>query len=94
MTLPEALRAGPTPLLPRRRARPTVGAAIESLASEEPSAAAILARVPADRTLDAEALLHVVLRGEGELTREERLLLFLRESMSEIQLLNAAGDPQ
>jgi spore maturation protein CgeB len=90
----EALRAGPTPLLPRRRARPTVGAAIESLASEEPNAAAVLARVPVERTLDAEALQHAVLRGEGELTREERLLLFLRESMSEIQLLNAAGDPQ
>jgi spore maturation protein CgeB len=90
----EALRAGPTPLLPRRRARPTVGAAIESLAVEEPHAAAILARVPAEHALDAEALQHAVLRGEGELTREERLLLFLRESMSEIQLLNAAGDPQ
>ena len=90
----EALRAGPTPLLPRRRARPTVGAAIASLAAEEPSAAAILARVPAEHALDAEALQHAVLRGEGELTREERLLLFLRESMSEIQVLNAAGDPQ
>lgn len=90
----EALRAGPTPLLPRRRARPTVGAAIESLAVEEPGAAAVLERVPADHTLDGEALQHAVLRGQGELTREERLLLFLRESMSEIQLLNAAGDPQ
>ena len=89
----EALRAGPRPAGLTRRARPTVAAAIESVATDHPRVAAVLGRIPGDRTLDADAITDVVALGDGELREEEKILLFMREAMSEVRMLNAGGDP-
>jgi len=89
----EVLRAGPAPALARRSATPTIRSAVDALRDAEPAVAQILERLPAERALDSDALYLAVAAGHGELTREEKILLFMREAMTEIQILNAGGDP-
>ncbi len=89
----DALRSGPSPALPKKRCTPTAGHAVQSLREQEPTVARILERLPSEMKLDQEALYLAVASGEGDLCEEERLLLFMREAMTEIQILNAAGDP-
>jgi len=89
----DALRSGPTPALSRKRSTPTVGRALASLRDSEPAVARILERLPLESKLDQEALYRAVASGTGDLSYEEKLLLFMREAMTEIQILNAAGDP-
>jgi spore maturation protein CgeB len=86
----DALRAGPVPLVARRRGASTAG---DVAARAEAELALVLRRLEPDRVLDGEALAEAVARGEGELTRDEKLLLLVRESLGEIRILNAAGDP-
>jgi spore maturation protein CgeB len=89
----EILRAGPRPIAVQRSARRTVRAAREAVETAEPTLACILARVSDDQVLDGDAITAAVAQGHGELCEEEKLLLFMREAMSEIQVLNAGGDP-
>jgi spore maturation protein CgeB len=89
----EALRvleAGPVPLRARGGAGHSVGAAIDAAAGE-PGLQAILRRIEADRELDGEAIRRAVGAGSGPLSREELLLLFLREARGEVVLGGAAA---
>ncbi len=86
----DALRTGPVPLAPRRSDLPTVGAVLES-AQDEPELAAVLGRLEPDRVINSEAITLAVVKGEGELSREEKLLLYMREVLDEIQHYNQIG---
>ncbi len=86
----DALRAGPAPLTPRRPGLPTVGAVLES-SRDEPALAAVLGRLEPDRVVDSDAITLAVAGGEGELSREEKLLLYMREVLGEIQYFNEPG---
>ena len=86
----DALRAGPAPLTPRRPDLPTVGAVLES-SRDEPALAAVLGRLEPDRVVDSDAITLAVAAGEGELSREEKLLLYMREVLGEIQYFNEPG---
>jgi spore maturation protein CgeB len=86
----DALRAGPVPLAPRRSDLPTVGAVLES-AGDEPGLTEVLRRLEADRIMDSDAITLAVGKGEGELSREEKLLLYMREALGELHYLNEVG---
>jgi len=86
----DALRAGPIPLAPRRPDLPTVGAILDS-ARDEPELTEILARVDPGRVFDGDAITEAVGQGQGSLSREEKILLFMRESKSEVVFLNQIG---
>jgi spore maturation protein CgeB len=73
-------------------ARPTVGSARESVTGEHPGLARILARVPDHHELTADVITAAVARGEGELSDDEKMLLFMREAMSEVRVTPAGGD--
>jgi spore maturation protein CgeB len=88
----EALRvlaAGPVPLAPRRAAAHSVGAVLDAAAAET-GLQAILRRVDPDLELDGEAIRQAIGRGSGPLSRDELLLLWLREARGEIVLGEAA----
>jgi spore maturation protein CgeB len=88
----EALRvlaAGPVPLAPRRTAPHSVGAVLDAAASE-PGLQAILRRVDPGLELDGEAIRQAIGRGSGPLSRDELLLLYLREARGEVVLGEAA----
>ena len=87
----EALSAGPVPLVARRTILPTVGSVLEATA-DEPGLHSVLARVNPEHLLDSDAISLAVGAGEGPLTRDEKLLLFLREARGEIAVLNEAGE--
>jgi spore maturation protein CgeB len=89
----DALRAGPVPLAPRRPDIPTVGAVLDS-ARDEPGLTAVLGRLEKDRVVDAEAITLAVEQGEGELSRDEKLLLYMREVLGELQFLNDIGQTE
>jgi spore maturation protein CgeB len=80
----EQLRSGPEPVVPRRRSYQTVAEVIES-AREEPELAEILARVPGETRWDLDALSGAVGKGNGELSQEEMVLLFMREYEREVR---------
>ncbi len=80
----ERLRSGPSPVVPRRRSRQTVAEVIET-ACEEPALAEILSRIPGEVQWSSDALSAAVAKGEGELTKEEMLLLFIREYEKEVR---------
>jgi spore maturation protein CgeB len=89
----EALRvleAGPVPLVARGGGGHSVGAAIDAAAGQ-PELQAILRRIEPDRELDGEAIRRAVGAGSGPLSREELLLLFLREARGEVVLGGAAA---
>jgi spore maturation protein CgeB len=89
----EALRvleAGPVPLAPRRGSPSSVGAVLDA-AESEPGLQAILRRVEPGVALDADAIRGAVGRGSGPLSREELLLLYLREARGEVVLVDSAG---
>jgi spore maturation protein CgeB len=86
----DALRAGPVPLAPRRSDIPTVEAVLAS-AQNEPGLAAVLSRLEKERVFDVEAIALALARGEGELSRDEKLLLYMREVLSEVRFLNDVG---
>ncbi len=88
----EALLAGPVPLLARRTVLPTVGSVVDA-ATDEPGLRQIFERVDPKQALDCEAISQAVGAGDGPLTRDEKLLLFLREARSEVAMLNEAGKP-
>ena len=88
----ETLSAGPVPLVPRRSILPTVGSVLEA-ATDEPGLRSVLARVNPEDALDSDAISRAVGSGEGPLTHDEKLLLFLREARGEIAVLNEAGEP-
>ena len=88
----EALSAGPVPLVPRRSILATVGSVLEA-AADEPALRSILARVDPQHPLDSDAISLAVGSGEGPLSRDEKLLLFLREARSEVTVQNEAGEP-
>jgi spore maturation protein CgeB len=89
----EALRvleAGPVPLVPRRDSQSSVGAVLDAAAAE-PGLQAVLRRIDAELELDAEAIRQAVGRGSGPLSRDELLLLYLRESRGEVVLREAGA---
>ena len=89
----EALRlleAGPVPLARRSGEQHSVGAALEA-SSGEPDLQAILRRVDPALELDGDAIGRAIGRGHGPLSREELLLLFLREARGEVVLVDAPG---
>jgi len=86
----DALSSSPVPVVARRRGAPTAGS-VAARANDE--LATVLRRLEPDRVLDARAISEAVGQGEGVLTRDEKLLLLVRESLSEIKVLNAGGDP-
>ncbi len=86
----DALRAGPAPLAPRRSDLPTVRAVLEST-RDEPELAAVLGRLEPDRVVDSEAITLAVAKGQGELSREEKLLLYMREVLGEVRYINEVG---
>jgi spore maturation protein CgeB len=80
----DALRAGPARFSPRRSRTPSV-ASVLAQAEAEPGLAAVLARLEGSRPLDADAITRAIGLGEGALSREEKLLLFMRECLGEIR---------
>ena len=86
----DALRAGPVPLAPRRADLPTGGAVLES-ARDEPGLTEVLRRLESDRIMDSDAITLAIGKGEGELSQEEKLLLYMREALRELQYLNEVG---
>jgi spore maturation protein CgeB len=89
----EALRvlcAGPVPLRPRRDAQNSAGAALQAAAAE-PGLQAILRRLEPERELDGDAIRLAIARGNGPLSREELLLLYLREARAEVVIAPGAG---
>jgi hypothetical protein len=65
-----------------------VGAALDAAAGE-PELRRILGRLDPDLPLDAEALAAAVRAGTGPLSREEKLLLYLREARREVVIREA-----
>ena len=53
--------------------------------------AAVLGRLEPDRVVDSDAITLAVAGGKGELSREEKLLLYMREALGEIQYFNESG---
>lgn len=86
----EAARTGRTPVFPKRRARRTAGAVVES-ANDEPALAEVMARLDPDTPIDGDAITVAVFRGEGPLNRDEKLLLFTREIMRTAQVGQAGA---
>ena len=86
----DALRAGPVPLAPRQSDLPTVAAVLES-ARDEPGLTTVLERLEPHCVVDSDAITVAIHKGEGELTREEKLLLYMREALDELQYLNQTG---
>lgn len=86
----EALEAGPVPVMPRSDVESSVGAARRAV-SERPELCAVLDRLDPDRELDGDAISDAVAAGEGSLSREEMLLLFLRESRLEVRAVESGG---
>jgi spore maturation protein CgeB len=89
----ETLQSGPSPLLPSRRTLPTAGSIAEA-AFEEPGLAQVLLRLDPEREMDGSAISEAIDCGEGPLTEEEKVLLFMRETLQEISSANAAGQPR
>jgi spore maturation protein CgeB len=87
----ERIGAGPVPLAPRRRTAPTAGA-VAAVPECEAGLRRVLERLDPDRVLDASAFTEAVQHGEGPLTEEEQLLLFMREALGEVVPLDAAGN--
>lgn len=87
----DALLAGPIPLIPRRRIHRTVGSVLAA-ADDEPGLQRVLERVDANRTVDSDAISLAVSSGDGPLTRDEKLLLFMREARREVTVLNEAEE--
>ena len=87
----DALLAGPIPLIPRRRVHSTVGSVLAA-ADDEPGLRRVLERVDANRAVDSDAISLAVSSGDGPLTRDEKLLLFMREARDEVAVLNEAGE--
>jgi spore maturation protein CgeB len=87
----DALSAGPIPLIPRRRIYPTVGSVL-AVAENEPGLRRVLQRIDVNRVVDSDAISLAVASGDGPLTREEKLLLFMREARGEVGVRNDAGD--
>lgn len=90
----DALLAAPSPLIPRRRVLPTAGSVLEAASSDEPGLCEVLRRLDPQRPLDRDAISDAVGAGGGPLSRDEKLLLFMREARSEVAVLDAAGDPK
>lgn len=86
----EALRAGPVPVSGRPRERTTVEAVMDS-ARDEPGLCEIMRRLEPERTLDREAITLAVGRGSGELTRDEKLLLYIRELLGDVRFLESGA---
>lgn len=74
----DALRSGPIPLAPRRRGVESVAAVLQA-ARGEPGLCEVLRRVEPEHPLDEEAVALAIGSAEGPLSREERLLLLMRE---------------
>jgi spore maturation protein CgeB len=89
----EALQCGPAPLLSSRRTFPTARSIAEA-AVEEPGLAEVLMRLDPEREMDSAAITEAINSGEGPLTEEEKILLFMRETLQEITSANAAGQPR
>jgi spore maturation protein CgeB len=83
----DVLRSGAVALAPRRCGS-SVGAALDAAAGE-PELRRILGRLDPDLPLDAEALAAAVRAGTGPLSREEKLLLYLREARREVVIREA-----
>ena len=80
----DALRRGPSPLVPRRRRHPSV-ADIADAAKTEPELFEVISRIPQDTRWGTAALSAAVAKGDGPLSRAEKLLLFMREYEKEIR---------
>jgi hypothetical protein len=65
--------------------------AVLASAQNEPGLAAVLSRLEKERVFDVEAIALALARGEGELSRDEKLLLYMREVLSEVRFLNDVG---
>lgn len=74
----DALRAGPIPLGPRRRGVESVGAVLKS-ARNEPGLCEILQRVEPESKLDEETVTRALGLADGPLSRDEQLLILMRE---------------
>jgi spore maturation protein CgeB len=86
----DALRAGPVALAPRRASGRSVGAVLAQ-AHAHPALAEVLARLEPGDELDGAGIARAVARGSGPLSREERLLVFMRECLGEVRYFNEAG---
>lgn len=90
-TAVEALRSCPAPVSSRRASARSVQAVLAQ-AREEPGLASVLSRLDAHTEVDADAIQAAVSLGSGDLSREEKLLVFMKECLGEVQVLNEAGD--
>jgi spore maturation protein CgeB len=79
----DVLENGPAHLMPRQR-RAQTPASISEITPEEPGLCRVLSRLDAARELDADSITEAVARGDGPLSREEKILLFMRETLGEL----------
>ena len=86
----DSVRAGPVPLSPRRSNLPTVEAVLAS-ARDEPELSAVLGRLEPQQVVDGDAITLAVMRGSGELSKAEKLLLYMREVQGEVRYMNELG---
>ncbi len=86
----DALRSSPRPLAARQKPLPTAAALVLD-AKDEPGLRAIAARIPGDRIMDNDAITLALRSGDGELTEDERILLFMQETLVELEFLSDAG---
>jgi spore maturation protein CgeB len=82
--------AGPLPLAPRQKLAPTAGAIAASQRCA-PELRSVLGRIAPERVLDAGAISEAVSKGEGPLDEAEQILLFMRESLSEVVVREGAA---
>jgi spore maturation protein CgeB len=83
-----ALRSGPSPVVPRRRRHRSVSEVLEG-ARQMPELAAVLSRIPGEARWSTDAISVAVAKGEGPLSPEEKVLLFMREYEKEVRAYHA-----
>ncbi len=83
-----ALRSGPSPVVPRRRRHRSVSDVLEGV-QEIPELAAVLSRIPPEARWSTDAISVAVAKGEGALSSEEKVLLFMREYEQEVRAYHA-----
>jgi spore maturation protein CgeB len=83
-----ALRSGPSPVVPRRRRHRSVSDVLEGV-QEIPELAAVLSRIPPEARWSTDAISVAVAKGEGPLSSEEKVLLFMREYEQEVRAYHA-----
>jgi len=88
----DALRSGAAPLAPRNRSVPTAQTACaEATSADEPGLAQVLERLDPETPLDYAAFSQAIALGEGELSREEQVLMLMQEIRSETQVVAEVG---